>query len=188
MAARKKKEEEINLLPQKGFQSSTAGRVLAWILSTFRIIVIVTEIIVMIAFLSRFWFDAQNSNLNEQIQQKKDVLLAYQNFEHDFKDVQKRLKIYSAVTQNQNSGVNVVETVKYFLPPDVVTTKIADESNKLVVVGETSNERSIQQLVVNLNSVPIFKNTGLTGVNTKKDNPAILIFTINSNIVPEKGK
>ena len=187
MAARKKKEEQINLLPQKGFQSSTAGRVLAWILSTFRIIVIVTEIIVMIAFLSRFWFDAQNTNLNEQIQQKKDVLLAYQDFEHNFKDVQKRLKIYSNLTRNKISGVNVAETVKYFLPPDIVATEISDEKNKLEVVGETSNERSIQQLVVNLNSVPIFKNTSLTGVNTKKDNPSILIFTISSNIVPEKG-
>jgi Tfp pilus assembly protein PilN len=188
MAARKKKEEEINLLPQKGFQSSTAGRVLAWILSTFRIIVIVTEIIVMIAFLSRFWFDAQNTNLNEQIQQKKDVLLAYQNFEHDFKDVQKRLKIYSDITQDKVSGANVVEMVKYFLPPDVVATEISDEKNAFEVIGETSNERNIQQLIVNLNSATIFKDTSLTGVNTRKDNPSILIFTISSKIVPEKGK
>ena len=52
MSARK---EEINLLPQKGFEATTAGRILAWILSTFRIIVIITELLVMVAFLSRFW-------------------------------------------------------------------------------------------------------------------------------------
>lgn len=188
MAARKKQEEEINLLPQKGFQSSTAGRVLAWILSTFRIIVIVTEIIVMVAFLSRFWFDAQNTNLNEQIQQKKDVLLAYREFEHNFKDVQKRLTIYSDITQNQISGINVAETVKYFLPPDVVATKIADEDNKLEITGETSNERSIQQLIVNLNSVSILKDISLIGISTQKEDPSVLMFTINSKIIPEKGK
>ena len=60
------KKQQVNLLPEKGFTSTTTGRVLTWILSTFRIIVIVTEIIVMIAFLSRFWLDAQNTDLSEE--------------------------------------------------------------------------------------------------------------------------
>jgi len=36
-------------------------------MGSFRIIVIVTEIIVMGAFLSRFWLDAQNSELDSSI-------------------------------------------------------------------------------------------------------------------------
>ena len=84
----KSKKEEINLLPQKGFASTTAGRILAWILSTFRIIVIVTEIIVMVAFLSRFWLDAQNTDLDEEITQKQALIAASLGFEKRFKQTQ----------------------------------------------------------------------------------------------------
>ena len=62
-----KKEPEINLLPQEEFEGSVIGRILKWGLSTFRIIVIIVEMVVMAAFLSRFWLDAKNSDLNEDI-------------------------------------------------------------------------------------------------------------------------
>ena len=68
MAARKK-SSRINLLPQEEFAASTLGRILAWILSTFRILVIMTELIVILAFLSRFWLDARTTDLNEEIKQ-----------------------------------------------------------------------------------------------------------------------
>src|SRR3989304_5055627 len=97
MAAHKK-EEQINLLPEKGFEQTTTGRILTWILSSFRIIVIVTEIIVMIAFLSRFWLDAQNTDLTEELQQKQAVLSASKAFDAEFKDTQKRLKVFTDLT------------------------------------------------------------------------------------------
>ncbi len=56
MAARKN-QQLINLLPQEEFAVSTLGRILAWLMSTFRYIVIAVEMVVMLAFLSRFWLE-----------------------------------------------------------------------------------------------------------------------------------
>ena len=89
MAALRNKNQ-INLLPSRGLGSSTAGRVLSWILSTFRIIVIVTEIIVMVAFLSRFWLDAQNTDITEEMTQKQAVLAASLDFERKFKETKEK--------------------------------------------------------------------------------------------------
>ena len=61
------KKKNINLLPKEEFDASVVGRLLRWAMGTFRIIVIITEMIVMAAFLSRFWLDAQNSDLNDEI-------------------------------------------------------------------------------------------------------------------------
>ena len=83
MAARKKRQ--INLLPQEEFAASTLGRVLNWLLTTFRYIVIVTEIVVMTAFLSRFWLDAKSTDLNELIKQKQAVIAASADFEKEFR-------------------------------------------------------------------------------------------------------
>src|SRR3989344_780469 len=86
-----KEQIKINLIPQDEFESSTFGRVLKWALSTFRIMVIVTELLVMSAFLSRFWLDARNSDLNEEIEIKKAQIGAYQDVEDSFRKYQAKL-------------------------------------------------------------------------------------------------
>ena len=186
MSARKK-DEQINLLPQKGFESSTSGRILAWILSTFRIIVIVTEIIVMVAFLSRFWFDAQNTDLNEKIQQKQAILVATQEFEMDFKDVQKRLKLYSSLTKTGNLYSEILLAITSYLPSDVILTKFSVRQKGVEIVAASPNERSIEQFMVNLTSVPEIENIGLIGVNTNPDSPSVILFTISAKVKETSG-
>jgi len=85
------KSKQINLIPQDEFESSNFGRILKWALSTFRIVVIVTELIVMSAFLSRFWLDAKNSDLNEEINVNKSQIIAYKDIETEFRSLQKNL-------------------------------------------------------------------------------------------------
>jgi len=118
------KKQQVNLLPEKGFTSTTTGRVLTWILSTFRIIVIVTEIIVMIAFLSRFWLDAQNTDLSEEIEQKKAILVASADFEKEFRQTQERLQIYSGLTLNKVQNSSVISQITKLVPDDTILKAI----------------------------------------------------------------
>src|SRR3989337_1668594 len=171
MAAHKK-EEQINLLPEKGFEQTTTGRILTWILSSFRIIVIVTEIIVMIAFLSRFWLDAQNTDLTEELQQKQAVLSASKAFDAEFKDTQKRLKDFT--------------DLKSYLPDDVFLSLVSFSKDSLNFEGLSPNERSIQQLIVNLGSTDIFENVILIELRSDQNNPSLLKFTIQAK--PSSGK
>ncbi len=177
MSAQKRKEE-INLLPEKGFESTTTGRILAWILSTFRVIVIVTEIIVMMAFLSRFWLDAQNSDLNDNIDQKKAVLAASQNFEKQFKAAQERLKIFSTLTANQTDINLTLKLIVESLPPDVVLSEILISDRGIEISGNTPNEKSIHQLSVNLNSKDQMSEFTVTEINTDLRNSTVLNFTV----------
>ena len=183
----RKKEEQINLLPQKGFQATTSGRILAWILSTFRIIVIATEVIVMIAFLSRFWFDAQNTDLNEKIEQKQAILVAARDFELRFKDIQKRLKVYSNLTATNNESTNFLSNVTTYTPADVILTKFGVVDDKVEITAVTPNERSIQQFIVNLSSDETLKDVGLSKINTSSLNSSLLLFTIEANLVSKGG-
>ena len=177
MAARKK--EKINLLPQRGFESTTTGRVLAWVLSSFRIIVIVTEIIVMIAFLSRFWLDAQNTDLTEDLERKQAVLASSLNFEKEFKDTQKRLKIYSDLTSDKLSKATVANTISKLLPPDIFLTTIVFKDKEIGISGISPNEKSIQQLIVNLNSSDIFESALLMGIKSDEEDVNSLIFDLS---------
>lgn len=173
----KKQTPEINLLPERDFAGTITGRILSWIISTFRVIVIATEILVMIAFLSRFWLDAQNTDLNEEIDQKKAILSASLDFEHQFKDTQKRIEIYK-VMNNQRGNVSYITSVSQQLPPDVSLTSITKLGQELEIQGVTASEQSAQQLVVNLGSANSFKNVELVGITSNELNPGLLTFTI----------
>jgi Tfp pilus assembly protein PilN len=179
MSAQKQKSKtKINLLPQKGLTSTTAGRILVWILSTFRIIVIVTELMVMVAFLSRFWLDAENTDLSEEIAQKQAVLAASQGFERKFKETQAQLAIFSELTAREELFSNVLDTTRSSLPDDLFLTSLTFSEQGVTIESATPNERSIQQLLVNLSSKELFKEAQLVEVGSSKDDSSLLKSTI----------
>ena len=181
-----KKQEQINLLAQKGFEATTSGRILLWILSSFRVIVIVTEIIVMIAFLSRFWLDAQSTDLKEEIQQKQAVIAASLDFEKEFKKTQKKLSVFSEITQEEGKITLAINTVGSLLPPDAFLKSVAFSEQGIEIEGSTPNERSIQQIIVNLDSSNIFQDTILIELATPPDQLNLLNFKIRTQF--KEGK
>jgi Tfp pilus assembly protein PilN len=185
MSAQKNKNH-INLLPEANFESTTTGRVLSWILSTFRIIVIVTEIIVMIAFLSRFWLDAQNTDLNDEIENKTAVLVNLQNFEKEFKDTQNRLKIFSELTKNQGVYSDILNTLVSYLPQDLYLTTATLNEGMLQIEGSTSNEVSIQQLMVNLLSTNKFTEVTLNELASNPKDPYIFNFKLGASFLKKE--
>lgn len=178
----KKPVTKINLLPQKGFSSTTTGRILAWILSTFRVIVIVTEIIVMIAFLSRFWLDARNTDLTEEINQKKAILINSQAFDTEFRDVQNRTQLYSNFLKNRIGFTKHLNLIKNYLPADVVLNTIAFSDNRITIEGYSPNEVSIEQLRVNLESTGEFPEIRPAEIKTSVDKPGSLQFSLISEL------
>lgn len=186
MAAHKK-EEQINLLPERGFEQTTTGRILNWILSSFRVIVIITEIIVMIAFLSRFWLDAQNTDLTEEIQQKQAVLSASKDFDKEFKDTQKRLEILKNLTKGETVVSKSLSTLRSYLPDDIFLSTISFSKEALRIEGLSPNERSVQQLIVNLESTQIFREVVLIELRSDQNNTSLLKFTIQAKPNSEKN-
>lgn len=173
-----KKEKEVNLLPQEEFEASTLGRILKWALSTFRIMVILTEMIVMLAFLSRFWLDARSTDLNQLIIQKEAVIAAEQDFEKEFKNTQKRLRIFANLTSIDVPFAETLKTITSYLPADSFLTSTSFNGDSYQVRGITINEISIAQFIANLKSSQKFKEVSLNGVTSSEETGSGLIFTI----------
>ena len=184
MAARKSKNQ-INLLLQEEFAGSTMGRVLLWALSTFRIIVIVTEMVVMIAFLSRFWLDARNVDLNDLIKQKQAVLASSSDFEKDFRNTQKRLKVFSALTPEERPISSYLTTIASYLPSDTSLSSYSYSGGTIQVKGEAVSEAGIAQFIVNLEEAGSFETVEMINLDSSRQETSLLSFTLR--IVP-KGR
>jgi|SRR3989304_8873057 len=185
MAARKK-QREINLLPSEGFADSTVGRLVAWALTTFRYIVIATELVVIVAFLSRFFLDAQNANLREEIEQKQSIIAASSEFEKEFKEVQKRLTIYKTLTSQNSSLTKILNDFSKNIPEDVFLSTLSISEGKFFIEGLSPSEKSIIQFTVNLEKNAGYPDVNLTSVATSRDDPSLLEFSLDVALVKEE--
>ena len=157
------------------------GRILKWALSSFRIIVIVTELVVMAAFLSRFWLDAENSDLNETISQKKAIITSFAETEKKFRTFQKQIDIFSKITSSapKSEYVNLITSLT---PAEVFLNSISDNEDSLQIIGYSSSEQNISQFIINLSSASKFKDVSLNKIASSEDNSSAIIFTIGANI------
>ncbi len=185
MAAQKNKQL-INLLPQEEFAGSTVGRILVWAMSTFRYIVIGTEMVVMIAFLSRFWLDARNVDLNDLIKQKVGVLTAYSDFEKDFRDTQRRLKIFSVLSSNEKTPSFFLNTIVSYLPNDIRLVNFTGNASAYQLRATSYSEGSIAQFIVNLEKSNNFEKVAISNLDSSQQDSGLITF--NLKLIPKGGK
>lgn len=103
-----KKFSSINLIPQDEFDKSLVGKSLKWALTTGKSIVILTEFVVILAFLSRFKLDRDLNDLNEVILQKQNIVESYSEVEERMLDVQARMTLAGEIS---NTTVNVSQSM-----------------------------------------------------------------------------
>lgn len=184
-SARKTKEDQINLLPQEEFAASATGRILHWLLSTFRYLVITTEMVVIAAFISRFYFDSKNADLNDEIKQKEEYITAYSSFEEEYRQLQDKLAVIKTL-DSVNPMSKYVEGIVSKLPRDMRLVKITTQDDGgLIITGESLSEQSIQQLVVNLATDETFSEVALQQVDAKS-NTAFLNFSVRVNLTKKE--
>jgi len=173
MPAKKRKRKSINLLPKDEFESSTAGRILKWALTTLRMIVISIEIVVVGGFLMRFWLDADNADLDHSIEQKKVLIESFADFEKDFRLVQTKLALFKNYTLEQNNKLPLFQLVISKLPNDLQMTSIATIDGGIEIMGISDSENSISQFITNLQADEKFDSVTLTEIGTKRDTPFV---------------
>ena len=172
------KTRSINLLPQEEFDVSVVGRILKWAMGTFRIIVIITEMIVMGAFLSRFWLDARNSDLNDLIEVKSAQISSQSDFEKQFRGLQEKLNIVEEISKD-NKFSEILSRVSSKLPPDASFSSLSFQESSAQIKGVAGSEFAIMRFIANLDAEKLFKEVFLGSVSQSENNPALTIFAID---------
>ncbi len=171
------KTKSINLLPQDEFDASVIGRVLHWAMGTFRIIVIVTEMIVMGAFISRFWLDAQNSAVSNNIKVKAAQISAQATQEKQFREIQSKVNVYKAIATGTQPS-QIIDNVTSNLPPDVTLTGVSISANSVQIKGSSPSDQEIAQFIANLKAETLFKTVDLNQVSLSQSGTIQTVFII----------
>ena len=177
--------KEISLLPQEEDLNSSAARFLRWATTVGRYVIIFTELIVISAFISRFWLDRKNADLSEVIRQQKAILATTQTFEKDFSLLKLRLdKIRLFYAQQPEYDQNLSSLAKS-TPPQIIYNNLVIDRDKDNLISATaslssSSETAIVDFITNLILNPDIQKVDVKNIEKKlkSDTYSINLFLI----------
>jgi len=137
----------INLLGKEDFTSTPSGRIISWAVTYGRYIMIGTEIVVLLAFASRFSLDRKLTDLKEAITQKQAILEANSQLEQSIKNLQERIAKTNVLYKDQDKLVKLLEFIQTSLPPDVHLDTLAIGVDKLSAQSVAGTNQGFSQFL-----------------------------------------
>jgi Tfp pilus assembly protein PilN len=154
----------VNLLEHENSNDSIIARLISWAVTYGRYIMIGTEVIVLLAFISRFSLDRKLTDLREEINQKKIILQANQQFENEFRATQKRLDTVRSFLNNQTQTGDSLFLIHRLLPQDVYLTEFFLSGKKITFAANAGTTASFSQFLSLLTSQKEFAAVELTDI------------------------
>lgn len=176
----------VNLLPKK--EIAFGEKFLNWSLTFGRYIIIGTEIIVLIAFLSRFKLDRDLIDLHDQVKEGLKIVSSQKAVEDRVSGLQMRLSEIKKIEEKQGSGFGVLPKIALLTPVEITFKNINIAGNKLTVVGTARETVAVSAFVTALVDSNEFKKETvvLEKIESGKEGESGLNFTITA-VVKEKA-
>jgi len=178
MPARRK----INLLPQENLEYSSLGKFLQWAISVGRWIVVFTELVVICAFLSRFYLDTKLANLFDDIKQKKAIVASAVDFEETFRNTQDKMKEIRKLMVGELKPSIIITEISNLLPGDVSLTSFSVDKNNLTLVGYSLSKTGLQSFWQNLTKYTKINNLSLNNISSRKEGLPGISFEVSAAI------
>jgi len=167
----------INLLPKDSFSYSALGKFLAWATTTGRVLVVLTEFVVLLAFGSRFYFDKKVNDLKEEVDQKQAQIQAFADTENEIRIIlAKQTPISNYLSGNMAFGQRYEELGR-IMPSGVKLERLTLDKSGMNLVGDANSELGFSQLLQNLKKIE-----GVSRLSMKETNFDQNTGTVKFNI------
>lgn len=176
----------INLIPHK--KISFTEKFLYWLLAVGRYIIIGTELLVFILFLSRFQMDSTLSDLNDKIKQEEVIIKSLENVDKDARSLQIRLsEIKRLATDQKDSPVNLLSYITSLTPDTILINSLSFQDGKILITALGSSSKSFSVFVQNMRSSTRFRDISIGSLD-KDELTGGIKFSIDATLVKSEGK
>lgn len=177
MAAPKK----INLLPTDEFEKTPLGQFLKWALTIGRYIVITTELIVILAFLSRFKFDRDLVNLNEKINAKLAIIDSFGDLETRTRVLQFQLGNIKTLAGEKLEVKEALDFVSQNTPLNMVFTSLSLDKNSLNFEGVAFSDVDLATFLNKLEESELFEGVNIESIFHGGEEATEIEFSLKAN-------
>lgn len=155
---------KINLLPPSEFEVSFWGRFLKWAITTGRYVIIVTELVVIVAFLSRFKLDSELASLTDEIRGKTNVLDAQASFETRFRGIQARIAAAESVINSSPEYGKEIDAISQTVPPGVKLSSLLIGKNADTIEASAVSSGDLGAMLGQMSQANKWKSVDVTGL------------------------
>jgi len=159
---------EIQLLPEEQIEKEPLSQFLQWALTFGRYIVVFTQGIVFLVFLSRFWLDSRIIDLKQVITSKAQILKSAENFEKEFLTTQAKMKKVKALQKGLFSASSYFTVIEETIPQQATLTKLTINPDGVAVQGKTSSYDAVTAFVESLRKREEFVEVNLSSLGREQ--------------------
>jgi len=179
MAARR---TNIEFLPREDWEKGTFGKILKWVLNVGRHIVIFTELIVILAFLSRFKLDRDLTDLGEKIKQQQAIITSWSGFEKEFRFLNQRLQTIEDLRKSQLEAGEILDELASLTPVDVYLSDFNVDNEQISLTATALSEKGLGTLLKNLKGSSKFENVSLSQINVNLEKEMGIEFQLKGKL------
>ncbi|MBI1919401.1 PilN domain-containing protein [Candidatus Microgenomates bacterium] len=170
----------VNLLPHK--QPGFTERFFSWILTFGRFIIIGTELVVMLAFLSRFKFDRDLIDLHDKIRQEEALTKNLSSIEARSRNLHQRLSEISKIDQNAQNMLGVFMNIPELVPVNVFLDGLTLQEKRVKIEARTLSGDGLSNFINRLRSSKYFSDVILDNITRDQALGGQIKFTLSSQI------
>ena len=168
-----KKSNSINLLKK---QTSIVDRFVNWAPTIGRLVVILTEVVALSAFIYRFSLDRQLIDLHSKITQEQAIVNYLKDNEASYRNLQDRLTLannYSALGVNR---FKIFNDVIGFAPKGIAFNSISLYEDRVKIDANVDSVYSLNTFVNSIKNYPAVDSVSIEKIESK---PSSAVITIN---------
>lgn len=175
-------KRSINLLPRDPFENSTIGVILEWALVFGKWSVIVTQLVVMGAFLWRFALDRELTDLRKAIARDIAVIKSYEQVERDYVLAQKQLAQAKIALSSQTLVLKTVSEIERITPSEVWYERINLTPTTLSLSAYAASLNGFGQFLTQIQSDPQFSGIKIGKIESSTTKGAQMQFDVSMEL------
>lgn len=179
-------KRSINLLPRDAFESSTLGVVLEWSLVFGKWAVILTQLVVMGAFLYRFTLDRSLTDLRKAIAKDVAVVKSYEQVERDYVLAQKQVEQASKALSTQELILKTLSDIGKITQSEIWYDRITISPTTLSLVAYAASLPGFGQFLTTVQSDPLYSGIRIGKIESSTNLGAQMQFDISMTLGAKK--
>lgn len=175
----------INLV--KSQKGNLVERTTNWLLSIGRILVIVTELIALGAFLWRFGLDQQLIDLHSTINKKQAIVEAFKKNEEEYRNLQDRLSVADFFAGLSKQKIASMQDILASAPDGIAFSKFGTSNSSLNMELNVGSVSSLSSFVTYLKSNSNIQSISIDKIETKTSK-AVIVVNISAILKNNQNK
>ena len=155
----------INLV--KNTQIPSLDKFMDWVLTYGRLIVVLTEVVVVSAFIYRFSLDERIIDLHSAIKQKQTLVSLLKNDEDKYRNLQERIALASKVSEKSAKTNKVVLDIISLVPPGVQINDFIFNKDRINISVNLNSISSLTDFIETLKNHPNIKSLSIDTIENK---------------------